>query len=101
MNLLRVFRGLRVSSRMSDIDYDNDGDRYENGFDAGVLRDGTVTLDGKTGRYVLVDDDGKGFDFHVALSSLLGQKVRVTLISFESLQTIEEMMKASQGNRPS
>jgi len=86
---------------MAEIDYDNDGDRFQHGFDAGVLRDGTVTLDGKTGHLVLVDDDGIGFDPQAALATLLGKKVRITMISFESLQTIEEMTAAAQGNKVS
>lgn len=86
---------------MADIKYDDNGDRFEHGYDAGVFRDGTVTLDSKTGRYVLVDDDGVGFDPQTALSSLLGRKVRLTMISFEALQTLEEMTKAAQGNQSS
>jgi hypothetical protein len=86
---------------MADIKYDNDGDRYTNGFDAGVLRDGTVTLDEKTGHLVLVDEDGIGFDPQAALAELKGKRVRLTMISFESLQNLAEIYAASQNNRPS
>lgn len=86
---------------MADIEYDNEGDQFEQGYDAGVIRDGVVTLDHRNGRYVLVDDDNRGFDFQAALANHLGKKVRFTLISFESLQTLEEMTQAAQQNRPS
>ena len=42
------------------MEFDNDRDRFIYGFDAGIIIDGVVhELDGK---YVLIDDEGKGFD---------------------------------------
>lgn len=80
---------------MPRIRYDNERDRNAHGFDAGNIIDGTVTLDEETGRYVLVDEDGLGFDPQAALQALAGKKVRMTLISFESIIELENMYRAA------
>lgn len=86
---------------MSGIKYDNDGDRFQHGFDAGVFRDGIVTLDPQNGHFVLVDEDDVGFDPQKALESLQGKRVRITLISFDALQTLGELTEAAQKNKAS
>ncbi len=78
------------------MDYDNDRDRLEHGFDAGQIVDGTVVLDPVTQRFVLVDEDGKGFDPQVVLQSLQGKQIRLTIVSFEAMETIESMLRSSQ-----
>jgi len=80
--------------------YDNERDRYAHGFDAGNIVDGEVVLDEATGRFVLVDEDGVGFDPQVVLQRLVGKKVRMTIVSFESLIELEDMYEASQQAGP-
>ena len=58
--------------------------------------DGEVTLDDATGRFVLVDEDGIGFDPKVVLQHLAGKKIRMTVVSFESLVELEDMYQTSQ-----
>lgn len=78
------------------MDYDNERDQLTHGFDAGLIVDGTVVLDEVTRRFVVVDEDGKGFDPQVALQRLSGKKIRMTMISFESMETIEDMLRRAQ-----
>lgn len=73
--------------------YDNERDRLLNGFDAGNIIDGRVTFDPDLGRYVLVDDENIGFDIQAALESLSGKEIRMTIISFESIETLENLIK--------
>lgn len=79
------------------IAYDNDRDRLVHGFDAGVIISGKVVQDEDTGRFVILDDDGSGFDPHVALQRLAGKEVRLTLISMESMEKLEEMLARTRG----
>lgn len=81
---------------MSDIEYDNERDRHSYGFDVGNIVDGVVTKDEETGRYVIVDEDGIGFDVLLALKSLVGEKVRVTMISFKSMIDLGDIYDASE-----
>lgn len=76
--------------------FDNKRDRHAHGYDAGQIIDGEVMRDPDTGHYVLVDEDGIGFDPQVALESLAGQTVRLTMISHRSLQSATELMAATQ-----
>ena len=86
---------------MPHIKYDNERDRFAHGFDAGNIVDGEVALDEVTGRFVLVDEDGVGFDPQVVLQRLAGRKVRMTIVSFESLIELEDMYQtAQQGQTP-
>lgn len=80
---------------MSDHKYDNDRDRYAYGYDAGQIVDGVVSFDEKLNRLVILDDDGASFDPQRALQDLLGKKVRVTMISFESMEEMEKLLAAS------
>lgn len=76
------------------MEYDNERDRMAHGFDAGSIVDGTVTRDGD--RIVIVDDEGVAFDPASALASLEGRKVRMTLVSFEAMQDLGEMLKKAE-----
>ncbi|KKL98945.1 hypothetical protein LCGC14_1819350 [marine sediment metagenome] len=78
--------------------FDNERDRHAYGYDAGQIIDGEVRKDLDTGHYILVDEDGVGFDPQVALESLAGQTVRLTLISHRSLQRATELMDAVQSS---
>jgi hypothetical protein len=77
---------------------DNDQDRFLHGYDAGVIVDGTVKFDSDRSCFVLVDDEGVVFNPQEVLKSLEGKQIRITLVSFESLQKMEEMMKSSGGS---
>jgi hypothetical protein len=79
-----------------DIKYDNERDRFQHGFDAGQIIDGTVVLDENLNRLVIVDEDNNGFDVQSALTHLQGEKVRLTLISFESMDKIEQLIRTVQ-----
>lgn len=65
------------------------------GFDAGTIVDGVVIWDGILGRYVLVDEDGVGFDPHSVLEGLDGKRVRLTMVSFEAMDKIEQIVRQS------
>lgn len=77
---------------MSKFTYDNDRDRYANGFDAGTIVDGEVRQDPDTGEYVVVDEDGRAFSSQALLRALAGKNVRLTCISFDAMESIEKMV---------
>jgi hypothetical protein len=84
-----------------NLKFDNERDRFAHGFDAGQIIDGEVVLDAGTGRYVLMDEDGVGFDPQAALAALAGQRIRLTMISHRSIQRAEELMaEARKGALP-
>lgn len=74
------------------MEYDNTRDRGLYGYDAGNIIDGEVVLDRNTNEYIVLDEDGKAFSTQELLKSLVGKKVRLTCISFESIEAIEKMM---------
>ena len=74
-------------------EFDNERDRHAHGFDAGTIVDGVVTE--HEGGLILVDDEGKAFDPQAVLSGLVGKKIRMTMISFESLEGIEHLVKTA------
>jgi predicted PilT family ATPase len=74
----------------------NEHDRFAYGFDAGVIVDGVVQVNVKTGRIELIDDDGEVFCPEEALASLLGKKTRLTIVSFEALADMAKMYEAAQ-----
>lgn len=78
------------------VKYDNERDRNSHGFDAGTIVDGEVIFDESSGRFVLVDEDGIGFDPQHVLKELVGKKVRLTMVSFESLIELESMYQNAQ-----
>jgi hypothetical protein len=78
------------------IDYDNKRDQFQHGFDAGLIIDGIVTLDPNTQRFVLVDEDNKGLDLQVALQHLDGKRIRLTIVSFETMEALESMLNATR-----
>ena len=67
-------------------------DRYKYGYDAGTIVDGTVHLDSSTNKFVLIDEDGEVFDPNSILNTLIGKKVRMTMISFESIEALEKLL---------
>lgn len=85
---------------MSDRKYDNDRDRYAYGYDAGQIIDGTVSFDEKLNRFVVVDDDGVAFDPQRALQDLVGKKIRMTMVSFESMEEMEKLLAAAAARGP-
>lgn len=76
---------------MNDLKFDNERDRFSYGYDAGTIVDGVVTE--HEGRLVLIDDEGTAFDPQAALGTMVGHKVRMTMIKFESIENIAEMLK--------
>ena len=79
--------------------YDNERDRTSYGYDAGSIIEGDDTLDPNTGEYVIVDEEGVAFSSQSILKSLLGQRVRLTCISFEAIQNIQNMLaEADRGD---
>ena len=85
---------------MAEREFDNVRDRYQYGYDAGQIIDGTVTLDEARNRFILVDEDGVGFDVQAALQSLMGKRIRLTMASFESMENLEKMLAQAQGETP-
>jgi len=73
--------------------YDNDRDRYAHGYDAGLIVDGTVSADGD--HVILLDEDGVAFDPILVLRDLMGKQVRVTIVTFDTIQKMEDMLKRS------
>lgn len=71
-------------------------DRFSYGYDAGNIIDGVVQKDPETGDFVLVDDDGEKFNPRRALETLVGKKVRLTMISFDALEDMSKMYEAAQ-----
>lgn len=76
--------------------YDNSRDRYAAGYDAGLIVDGEVVLDVNTGEYVLLDEDGNAFSSQTVLKELLGKKVRMSCATYETIETVTEMLKQVQ-----
>ena len=73
--------------------YDNDRERTKYGHDAGQIVDGVVTWDSEKSRYIIVDEDGIGYDIQEEMKRLKGQKIRQTIVSFSSMEDILEMMR--------
>lgn len=74
--------------------YDNDRGRTLYGYDGGVIVDGDVVFDKEKNEYIITDEDGVSFSSQDFLKIFLGKKIRMTCISFESIQTIESMLLA-------
>jgi hypothetical protein len=66
-------------------------DRLKYGFDAGTIIDGTIRYDNSANSYFIEDVDGDKFYPNAALAALNGEKVRFTLISFKSMQHMEDL----------
>lgn len=79
------------------MDYDNERDRFESGFDAGTIVDGMVAYDPEKDEYVVLDEDHKAFSSQELLKSLVGRKVRITCISFEAMEEIQKLVAQTQG----
>lgn len=76
--------------------YDNDRERTKYGYDAGQIVDGIVTWDPEKSRYVIVDEDGVGYDVQEEMKRLVGQRIRQTVISFSSMEEIHKLMDKIQ-----
>lgn len=79
--------------------YDDERDRHLHGYDAGQIVDGVVTWDPGRGHLVLVDEDGVGFDPYTVLRLLIGKKIRMTIISQESMEDMAKMYDDIQKNQ--
>lgn len=72
--------------------YRTDEDQFANGFDAGQIQDGVVTLDESTGELVIVGDDGLAFSLQQALAKSVGKRVRVSCVSMEAMDNLQKML---------
>jgi hypothetical protein len=81
------------------MDYDNERDRHAQGYDAGTIVEGTVHFDANLYRHVIMDDDGKGFDPESVLAGLVGEKVRIVIVSFKAIENVEKLLQEAQ-DRP-
>jgi len=70
---------------------DNERDRFKYGYDAGLIIDGEVVLD-EDGDISIVDEDGLCLSIKGHLKTLVGKKVRLTVISTDAIQMIEDML---------
>jgi hypothetical protein len=70
-------------------------DRYSYGYDAGNIIDGVVRQDPDTKMCTIVDEDGEEFVPQAVLETLIGKKVRMTMISFEALENMEKIYEAA------
>lgn len=73
--------------------YDNERDRYAHGYDAGLIVDGTVSED--DGHLILLDEDGIAFDPVRVLQDLKGKQIRMTIVTFDTIQKMEDMLRRS------
>ncbi len=74
------------------MDYDNNRDRYQSGFDAGLIIDGEIQYDPDRQEYIMIDDEKKAFSTQEMLKTLVGKRIRLTCISFESIEYIENLI---------
>lgn len=75
------------------MEIDNEKDRFKYGFDAGQIIEGRIQKDESTGKYLIVDDDGVGFDVLAALDQVDGKNIRLTLVTMDALLAMEKMLK--------
>jgi hypothetical protein len=78
------------------MEYDNVRDQFKYGYDRGQILDGTIAHDPERNEFVIVDLDGVAFSVQEWFKLNVGKQVRFTCASFETLSTIEQMMKAAQ-----
>jgi len=76
--------------------YDNTRDQFTYGYDRGQILDGKVVFDEERKEYVLIDSDGIAFSSQEFLKTMLDKTVRFTCASYETISTIEKMLKATQ-----
>lgn len=81
------------------MEYDNLRDQFTYGYDRGQILDGTVVLDPDTKEYVIVDIDGIAFSPQAFFKTMAGKQIRFTCASYESIATIEELMKKAQAKQ--
>lgn len=78
------------------MEFDQERDRLSHGYDAGLIIDGVVFIDSKTGEAILTDDEGVGFNPNQALTTLVGKKVRMTIITLDAIEEMEKLLEAAQ-----
>lgn len=76
--------------------YDNVRDQFKFGYDRGQIIDGTIVYDPEKSEHVIVDSDGVAFSTQEWFRINEGKQVRFTCASFETMATIEQMLKAAQ-----
>lgn len=84
---------------MSKLIYDNVRDQFTYGYDRGQILDGVVSLDPDTGEYVVVDSDGVAFSSQAFFKTIEGKQVRFTCATYETISTIEQLMKSAQTSK--
>lgn len=70
-----------------------------NPFNMGHLIEGVVEQDPLTDQFTIRTPEGTFFDTQKALGDLKGQAVRLTLVSFDTLQKLAEMVEMSGGGQ--
>jgi hypothetical protein len=70
-----------------------------NPFSLGHLVEGVVEQDPITDQFTIRTPEGISFDVQAALGELKGQAVRFTLVSFETLQKLAELVETSGGGQ--
>jgi len=70
-----------------------------NPFNMGHLVEGVVEQDPITDQFTIRTPEGTTFDVQKALGELKGQAVRFTLVSFETLQRLAEMVEKGGGGQ--
>lgn len=70
-----------------------------NPFSLGHLVEGVVEQDPITDQFTIRTPEGTSFDVQAALGELKGQAVRFTLVSFETLQKLAELVETSGGGQ--
>ena len=66
--------------------------------DIGVVEDGTIKVL-PDGELILVGDDGTEFSISRHLAALAGKQIRFTCITLESMENLQSMLDAVQGDR--
>lgn len=74
------------------MEFDNDRDRYAHGIDIGTIVEGVVQV--HDGKLIIMDEDGVAFDPQIVLSTLIGKKIRMTMVSFETMENLENLLRA-------
>ena len=73
-----------------NMEFDNDRDRYKHGMDIGTIVEGIVRE--QNGKFIIIDEDNIAFDPQAVLSSLVDKKIRLTMVSFETMENLEKLL---------
>ena len=63
--------------------------------DTGLIIDGVVKYDVVHNEYIVMGDEGEVFSLQETLMPLVGKKVRVTCVTFETIQNLEKLLSGS------